>query len=198
MLAIPAEQQLELRRSMEAEAPSSKREPSVPKLPGLDAALVTRLVSIARPPRPARASSPPRLHNAYCSSVHKQAAGVDLAELELQLASLAAECGAVRSGEPGTALALVPPPQGNAEQSGAEEAQRSDAAAAARASALSLLALRLSSGADAEEAREDEEQAASKDSVARLAVVKERLERRRAQQMVEQSLASLGLGEADG
>ena len=35
-------------------------------------------------------------------------------------------------------------------------------------------------------------------SVARLAVVKERLERRRAQQMVEQSLASLGLGEADG
>ena len=197
MLAIPAEQQLELRRSMEAEAPSSKREPSVPKLPGLDAALVTRLVSNARPPRPARASSPPRLHNAYCSSVHNQAAGVDLAELELQLAALAAECGAVRSGEPGTALALVPPPQGNAEQSGAEEAQRSDAAAA-RASALSLLALRLSSGADAEEAREDEEQAASKDSVARLAVVKERLERRRAQQMVEQSLASLGLGEADG
>ena len=123
-------------------------------------------------------------------------AGVSLEEVVEQATRLAAESGAVRSGEPGSALAVAPPP--SSQDAGGAARAADEASASARASVLSLVALRLSSGAGAEDARQDALHAASTDSVARLALVVERLERRRSQLQVEQSLASLDLGEGDG
>ena len=90
---------------------------------------------------------------------------------------LGATSGALRSGEPGSCLAI------DGEAAAEEEAEE-----AAYASTLSLVALRLTSTADAEEEKEDLALTESRRCLARLQLVTARLERRRAQQMVEQSL----------
>ena len=105
------------------------------------------------------------------------AEGLDLDELVSQVVHLGATSGALRSGEPGSCLAI------DGEAAAEEEAEE-----AAYASTLSLVALRLTSTADAEEEKEDLALSESRRCLARLQLVTARLERRRAQQMVEQSL----------
>ena len=102
------------------------------------------------------------------------AEGLDLDDLVSQVVHLGATSGALRSGEPGSCLAI------DGEAAAEEEA--------AYASTLSLVALRLTSTADAEEEKEDLALSESRRCLARLQLVTARLERRRAQQMVEQSL----------
>ena len=102
------------------------------------------------------------------------AEAIDLDELVSQVVHLGATSGALRSGEPGSCLAV------DGEAAAEEEA--------AYASTLSLVALRLTSTADAEEEKEDLALSESRRCLARLQLVTARLERRRAQQMVEQSL----------
>jgi len=102
------------------------------------------------------------------------AEGLDLDDLVSQVVHLGATSGALRSGEPGSCLAV------DGEAAAEEEA--------AYASTLSLVALRLTSTADAEEEKEDLALFESRRCLARLQLVTARLERRRAQQMVEQSL----------
>ena len=102
------------------------------------------------------------------------AEGLDLDDLVSQVVHLGATSGALRSGEPGSCLAV------DGEAAAEEEA--------AYASTLSLVALRLTSTADAEEEKEDLALSESRRCLARLQLVTARLERRRAQQMVEQSL----------
>ena len=105
------------------------------------------------------------------------AEGLDLDELVSQVVHLGATSGALRSGEPGSCLAI------DGEAAAEEEEEE-----AAYASTLSLVALRLTSTADAEEEKEDLALSESRRCLARLQLVTARLERRRAQQMVEQSL----------
>ena len=102
------------------------------------------------------------------------AEGLDLDDLVSQVVHLGATSGALRSGEPGSCLAV------DGEAAAEEEA--------AYASTLSLVALRLTSTVDAEEEKEDLALSESRRCLARLQLVTARLERRRAQQMVEQSL----------
>ena len=102
------------------------------------------------------------------------AEGLDLDDLVSQVVHLVATSGALRSGEPGSCLAI------DGEAAAEEEA--------AYASTLSLVALRLTSTEDAEEEKEDLALSESRRCLARLQLVTARLERRRAQQMVEQSL----------
>ena len=102
------------------------------------------------------------------------AEGLDLDDLVSQVVHLGATSGALRSGEPGSCLAI------DGEAAAEEEA--------AYASTLSLVALRLTSTEDAEEEKEDLALSESRRCLARLQLVTARLERRRAQQMVEQSL----------
>ena len=103
------------------------------------------------------------------------AEGLDLDDLVSQVVHLGATSGALRSGEPGSCLAI----------DGEAAAEEEEAAYASR---LSLVALRLTSTADAEEEKEDLALSESRRCLARLQLVTARLERRRAQQMVEQSL----------
>ena len=163
LLAIPTEQLLDLRATSEAKgAPRQTPEARRPSVAGLEASL---------------------------------AAGLDLDDLVSQVLLLGAASGAVRSGEPGATLAMAPPPSRPATTTGAaapaaalaaaqpeedaaagagavadapQSAAESAAAAAAYASALSLVALRLSSAADAEEEGEDLSHVASRWARARI------------------------------
>ena len=164
LLAIPTEQLLDLRATSEAKGGAPRQTPEArrPSVAGLEASL---------------------------------AAGLDLDDLVSQVLLLGAASGAVRSGEPGATLAMAPPPSRPATTTGAaapaaalaaaqpeedaaagagavadapQSAAESAAAAAAYASALSLVALRLSSAADAEEEGEDLSHVASRWARARI------------------------------
>ena len=164
LLAIPLEQQLELRASAEAGGSADAAGKAVgaggiQTARGLDAAL---------------------------------ASGVDLSERVKQVQQLAASTAPLLSGEDAAVFnGAVRAPSAPRAAADAEAAAAA-AAASAEASLLSLVALPLTNDGTAEADNDDGAQAAATDVVARLELVEARLTRKRAELAAAASLLDLG------
>ena len=164
LLAIPLEQQLELRASAEAGGSADAAAAGaggIQTARGLDAAL---------------------------------ASGVDLSERVKQVQQLAASTAPLLSGEDAAVFAPVATPRAPSAPRAAADAEAAAAAAAASAEAslLSLVALPLTNDGTAEADNDDGAQAAATDVVARLELVEARLTRKRAELAAAASLLDLG------
>ena len=166
LLAIPLEQQLELRASAEAGGSADAAGKAVgaggiQTARGLDAAL---------------------------------ASGVDLSERVKQVQQLAASTAPLLSGEDAAVFGAVATPRAPSAPRAAADAEAAAAAAAASAEAslLSLVALPLTNDGTAEADNDDGAQAAATDVVARLELVEARLTRKRAELAAAASLLDLG------
>ena len=162
LLAIPLEQQLELRASAEAGGSADAAAAGaggIQTARGLDAAL---------------------------------ASGVDLSESVKQVQQLAASTAPLLSGEDAAVFnGAVRAPSAPRAAADAEAAAPA-AAASAEASLLSLVALPLTNDGTAEADNDDGAQAAATDVVARLELVEARLTRKRAELAAAASLLDLG------
>ena len=164
LLAIPLEQQLELRASAEAGGSADAAAAGaggIQTARGLDAAL---------------------------------ASGVDLSERVKQVQQLAASTAPLLSGEDAAVFGAVATPRAPSAPRAAADAEAAAAAAAASAEAslLSLVALPLTNDGTAEADNDDGAQAAATDVVARLELVEARLTRKRAELAAAASLLDLG------